>query len=133
MQKEIEKLLYQRYALHSKRFELLQHLDLKNYFRSARTIVVIYSLLHKEIKINLKLIRVLQKEKFPREIQKQFVTPICIRLQEINAVLSRERVILSQIHIFSYGYATLQKKITGRPGFFHFQLMEFQRLTDKEL
>ena len=133
MQKEIEQLLYERYALHSKRFELLQYLDLKNYPRSARTISVIYNLLQKEIKINLRLIRVLEKEKFPVEIQKLFIHPICIRLQEINAVLSRERVLLSQIHIFSYSYAALQKAITGRQGIFYLQLKEFQKLTDKEL
>ncbi|MSR86348.1 hypothetical protein EXS74_03050 [Candidatus Woesearchaeota archaeon] len=133
MQKEIEKLLYRRYALHSKRFELLQHLDLKNYLRSARTIRVIYGLLQTEIQVNLTLIRVLQKEEFPKNIQKTFVTPICVRLQEINAVLSRERVILSQVHIFSYGYASLQRTITGKQSAFHVQLREFQKLTDKEL
>ena len=133
MQKQIETLLYQRYVFHAKRFELLQHLDLRNYLRSARTVRTIYALIQKETKVNARLIRVLQKEEFPKDIQRMFVTPICIHLQKINGVLFRERVLLSQIHIFSYSYASLQKVMTGKQGTFYAQLKEFQRLTDKEL
>lgn len=133
MKKELEHLLYKRFLLHSQKFELLQNLHLRNYVRSARTLHLIRSLLQKEISVNHKLIHLLQKESFPSDIQIHFIMPICLQLQEINTVLSQEKTLLSKIHIFSYSYSTLEKLITGKRGYFHKQLKQFQKLADTEL
>ena len=133
MHKDLEKLLYRRFLLHSKKFQLLQGLDLTHYVRSARTLHHIRSLLTKEIAVNIHLIRFLQKESFSPQMHRDFVDPICMQLQEINMVLARERVTLSRIHLFSYSYATLEKMLTGKSIYFSTQLRTFQKLTDKEL
>ena len=132
MHKELEKLLYRRFLLHSQKFHLLQELDLKNYVRCAGTLHRIRSLLAKEITVNVELIRFLQKENFSQHMYIDFFDPICTQLQEINMVLAQERVILSRIHLFSYSYATLEKMLTGKSHSFYTQLRHFQKLTDKE-
>ena len=130
---EIEKLLYQRYILHIKKFELMRELHPQSYMRSAKTLNKIHIILTKEILVNKKLIRLLGQSSFPKEIQESFVDPICSGLREITYVLIEENTVLCQTNVFALGYSYIQKLATGKQGYFQRQLRSFRQLAEKEL
>ncbi|MDP3728276.1 MAG: hypothetical protein Q8R18_02360 [bacterium] len=130
---EIEKLLYQRYILHTKKFELIRELHPQSYMRSAKTLNKIHIILTREIIVNKKLIRLLRQSSFPQDIQKSFVEPICFRLKEITKVLVQENKVLCQTNIFSLGYSYAQKLFTGKQEYFQKYIRTFHSLAEKEL
>ncbi len=132
MTSQIEKLLYTRYKLHLRKFQLIQHLNFNNYVRSARNLRTISVIIHKERKINQSLIYHLHKKDFPEVVTKKLILPLCVCLEEMNLILTKELVFLSRITIFNYSYASLLKVLTGE-SIFSKQLVKLHSLFDKEL
>ena len=133
MTPKIEKLLYQRYILHTKKVALLQELDIKSYVRSAPTLHALHSLISKEIHMNRKLSILLKKTSFPEDIEKEFVRPVYSRLAHINSILEKESFVLCRTNVFTYSYSVLQKLFTGKQKHFTRRLKTFKTLADKEL
>lgn len=130
---EIEKLLYQRYVLHTKKFELLQEITPKSYMKSAKTLNRIHIILTREIIVNKKLARLLRQSSFPLEVKENFVLPVCQNLKKINVLLLQENTVLCQTNVFRLSYSYAQKVFTGKQGYFKKQLRVFYRLTEKEM
>lgn len=133
MFEHIEKLLYQRYILHTQKFALLRELDIKSYINSVKTLHKIHLILNREILLNKKLYTLLQKENFPHKIQKNFVRPAGVILLKINVLLAQENAVLCRTNILSYGYSLAQKIVTGKQSSFHSKMRQFHHLAQKEL
>jgi len=133
MSSDLEKLLYQRLVLHTKKFELLHALNLKSYVKSVHTLNRIHLILNREILVNRKICKHIQKQGYPKDIRKRFVEPVCRTLIAINTVLRKENTVLCQANVFTYSYSVAQKMLTGKQGYFHKRVRAFRRLAEKEL
>ncbi len=133
MFEDIEKLLYQRYVLHTQKFGLVRGLDPTSYMNSVKTLNRIHLILNREILLNKKLYTLLQKEQFPEKVQKKFVKDAGEILLHINRLLVQENAVLCRTNVFSYSFSAAQKIVTGKQGYFQKKLKQFHRLAQKEL
>ncbi len=126
MFKDLEKLLCHKYYLHTKKFELLRQLKTDKYFSSVTILNKVHIIINKEISNNKKIIQVLRESDYDK---KEFVVPICITLKKINLILRKENSLLYHTNFLSYSV----RLITGRKNYFKNKLIDFRKLTDKEL
>lgn len=128
-----EIILYQRYVLHAKKYDLLRAINPKSFSRSLKAIKKIRVLLRKEFHVNTKLIHLLEKEEFSEEVQKTFAIPFCAKLRELNKILRQEQAVLCQTDILTFGIASMQKLFTGKEQIFSRRIKRFYQLVEQEL
>lgn len=125
MFEDLEKLLYQRFLLHSMKFALLKKIKIKRYFNSVSVLGQVHLIIKKEVSANKKICKYLEKKHFNEDIKEKFVNPICFNLSEINKILLEESNILYKTNFFMY--SILGKK------YFKKKLAKFKVLTEKEI
>jgi hypothetical protein len=124
----LEKLFYQRFLLHSRKFELLRRLKPRRYGSSVRLLTRVHIIINKEILTNNKICRLLQRKKFERE----FVGPVCLNLKEINKVLLEENKLLYHTNFLTYIGSYFETLFTKRKGYFQRKVGQFRRLNERE-
>lgn len=133
MLSDVEELLYQRFVLHSRKLELVEKLNLKSYAKSLHTLNRIHFIITREIFVTRRLIKTLQATRYTEDIQQEFVLPICVQLQKIQALLMQEHSTLCKTNVLTYSFSSLQKLLTGKQGYFHKRVLVFKKLVNKEL
>ncbi len=133
MFRKIEKLLLQRLVLNSKKFELVEELDVKSYMNSVNTLNKIHLIITKEITVNKKLSKSLLKLSLDEKFRNKFVKPVVFNLGEINDLLLEESKVLRQVNFFSMSFSYLSFILTGKDGYFLRKIRKFKSLSEKEV
>ncbi|MBT3323853.1 hypothetical protein HN681_00555 [archaeon] len=133
MFRKIEKLLLQRLVLNSKKFELVEELDVKSYTKSVKTLNKLHLVITKEIIVNKKLNKSLLKLHMDEKFRNKFVKPIVFNLSEINEVLLEESKVLRQVNFFSVGFSYVSFILSGKDGYFLRKIRKFKSLSEKEV
>ncbi|MBI5798195.1 hypothetical protein HZA98_04810 [Candidatus Woesearchaeota archaeon] len=133
MLSDVEKLLYQRFVLHSHKLELVEELNLNSYAKSLHTLNRIHFIITREIFVTRRLIKTLQATTYTEDIRQDFVLLICAQLEKIQTMLVQEHSTLCQTNVLTYSFSALQKVLTGKQGYFHRRVRVFKKLVNKEL